>query len=131
MSGYEPQVIEPVTITFAADGGAVETKILTSNVVNTPGDNATVVLHGMVYENPGTAGTIVEIKVYRGSWTRSYQIGSTIAQLVTAGSQYSIPFDAVDTPGDVADLTYDVTVAVANATANGTVEYASVAGFVS
>jgi hypothetical protein len=84
---------------------------------------------GLVNILVGTGGTSVTVRVRRGSVSGAV-VGVAQGQAVAAGSTYSIAVDALDEPGEVAGATYVLTVAVAAATANSTVNYAHLAAVV-
>lgn len=131
MTGYAPSEITVSTATAVTDGGAVETVIVSSKPVYTPGPGATVSLFGVVNITTGTAGTAVVVTLRRGSTTAGAVVGTATTDTTTAADHYTIPFEFVDEPGDVADLVYSVTVTETAATADGTVNYASLGGFIS
>ena len=129
MAGYEPSVIPPQHVTFKADGGAVETQVLVSSPVSTPGPNATVEIIGVIRVTPGTAATEVNVIVRRNVGTTGSIIGN-VYQTVVAGGDYTVPFNFTDIPGDVAGEFYTLTVVETSATAPGTVAYATIGGYV-
>jgi len=100
-----------------------ETAVATMSRLNVDRIQRRIQFNGLVNITPGTGGTSVTLRVRRGS------VGGTIvgvaqAQAVTAGSTYSIAINVTDEPGEVAGAGYVLTVAVASATDNSTVNYA-------
>lgn len=130
MSGYSPIEVPTTAATAVTDGGATETVVLTSAAVSTPGSNASVSLHGVVNITVGTAGVAVVVRVRRGTTAAGTLVGTATTDTAVAASKYTIPFDVIDTPGDVAGQSYVVTVTETSASASGTVNYASIGGFI-
>lgn len=131
MTGYAPSEVAVSTATAVTDGGAVETVIVSSRPVNTPGPGATVSLFGVVNITTGTAGTQVVLRFVRGDSAAGVDVGTATIDTTTAADDYTIPFNFTDEPGDVVGLVYSVTVTETSATADGTVNYASIGGFIS
>ena len=130
MAGYELAAIPFNSNLVNIPGGAVETTILQTPPVNTPGSNASVSIMGMVDIQPGTACTSVIINLYRGADKNGVYINN-IETAAVAGDYVTIPFTFVDNPGDVAGELYTVTLVETAATANGFIFTATIGGFVS
>ena len=131
MAGYAPIEIPPVTVVNKGDSGAVETVILTTSPVSTPGPNATVTLSGTIFLTAGTGAASATVQVRRGTTTAGTLVGEAQYITVAAGGYYSVPFVIEDHPGDVAGQEYVVTIQEGGATAAGTVNYGFVGGTIS
>lgn len=129
MAGFNPVVIPSVVATAVTDGGAVETVVLTSGPVSTPGRNATVVLWGVVNLTVGTNGVAAVVRVRRGSLTGTL-IGLATTDTGVATDKYTIPFQVTDAAIDEAGAKYVVTVTETSASADGTVNYVSIGGLI-
>lgn len=130
--GFSPvNVYPPSVVTAVGDGGAVETVVLTGHSVNTDTVQKTVTLFGVVNVTAGTSATAIVVKVRRGSTTAGVEVGTAETTTAVATDDYSIPFACWDQPGEVAGATYCVTVTETAATADGTVNVASLAAIVS
>ena len=130
MSGYVIRPLPSVTATAVTDGGATEKVVATLANVSTPGPEAEVNLFGHVNITTGTAATAVVVKVRRGTDTSGTEVGTAETDTLAAGNKESIPFNVVDTPGDIAGESYVVTVTETSATADGTVNYAYMGGYI-
>jgi len=130
VAGYEVREIVPTSAASVTDGGQTETAVLASGQVSTPGPNATLVLSGVVNITPGTAATAIVVNIREGNGTTGAVVYTTTDTNVIAATAQTIPFFAEFDPGDVADEVYTVTVAETSASADGTVNYASIGGFI-
>lgn len=99
-----------------------ETVAATLSGVSTARGGEKVTVTGVLVVTVGTAGTVVTVKVRRGTSTSGTQIGEDAAVSVTAANTVAIPFGAEDTPGDVDNASYVATVTVTSATGNSTVK---------
>lgn len=104
---------------------AAEAVIATLGGISTRNPAGSVLLHGIVSIVAGTAATAVTLRVRRGNGTAGAQVGGSTAVTVVATDSYVIPFEVLDTPGDVADQQYSVTAQVTGATAASTVDAVS------
>lgn len=100
-----------------------ETVVMTMPGVSTngPGDQAFV--SGSMAVTAGAAATGITVRVRRGTGITGTVIGTAEIDSVTAATTEPFPFDAFDTPGDVANQQYVVTAQQVAATGNGTVIY--------
>ena len=130
MAGYVIRPLPSATATAVADGGAVETAVLTLSGVSVPGPGADVHLMGHVNVTAGTGATAIVVTVRRGTGTAGAIVGVAETDTLAAGNKESIPFDVVDAPGDVAGESYTVTTTETGATADGTVNYVTMGGYV-
>jgi hypothetical protein len=131
VTGQLPRVISTVTATAVTDGGATETVVIVSGAVSTNTVNDTVTVFGMIDITPGTSATAVVVKVYRGATKAGTQIGATETGTLAATAHGAIPFAFSDQPGLVASQQYCVSVTETAAAADGTVNVATLAGYVS
>jgi hypothetical protein len=113
-----------------ADGGAVETVVLVSNPISTPGREATIGLHGLLLIITGASATQLQIRIRRGSTTAGQLVEALFEPNVAASTEYLLSFDVSDKPGDVAGQEYCVTVTETGATTNGQVYFVLLGGIV-
>jgi len=132
MAGYEPRVIQPASVTSGSDGGGSNQVVLTLKGVTTPGPGATVLLHGVVSGIASSgSGIQAQLWIVRGDTSGGHQLTGDVNVNVVAGQEWSLPFLFEDEPGDVASLDYSLVLWMENATAAGSITYASVGGLVS
>lgn len=133
MGAYVPRLIPAAHAATVADGGGTETVVLTSAAVDAPGQGATVTVAGVVNLTTASAGTTaVVLKVRRGSTTGGTQVGTSITITATTSANYCIPFAVTDTPGDIASMTYVVTITETGASSNlGSMVYGYIDGTIS
>ena len=121
----------PGTATAVNVVTTAETVAATSPPVNTDGLQTVVSISGVLDVTIGTAGTTLTVKVERGAVAGGTLVTSQGPYTVTAAQRVPIPFAAVDVPGVVVGQLYVVTVTVAAATGNSTVNFASISVTVS
>lgn len=100
-----------------------ETVIMTLPGVSTNGAQDQVFVSGSMAVTAGTAATGVTVRVRRGTGITGTVIGTAEVDSVTAATTEPFPFDAFDTPGEVAGQQYVVTAQQVAATGNGTAIY--------
>lgn len=101
----------------------VETACAT--VLGTPSIPSTVALvHGHVIVQAGTGATSIQIQIRQGTGVTGTSIYSSGLITATAGGIYALPFAAQDTPGNVEDMNYTVTVQQGGATGPGSAVHA-------
>lgn len=122
--------VGPVSVTALTDSGTTEKVVLTLTGINTDAVRRTIELHGIVNITTGTTATAVTVRVRRGTTIAGTQIGADITTPAAAGVRTAIPLEAFDTPGELVNGSYVVTVVEVGATANGTVNYAAVGGII-
>lgn len=130
MTGYAVVEIAPSSASAVDDDGAVETKVLVSGLVSTPGPGATLVLSGVVNIAPGTAATAVVVNIRQGDGTDGDIVYTTTDNNVVVGDAQTISFFVEFDPGDVADEVFSVSVTETSASAAGVVNYVSIGGFI-
>jgi len=122
---------DPVEATAVTDGGATETAIVTSNPITVDTVDKTVTVWGYMNVTAGTSAVTAVIKVRRGATASGTQVGTTLTTTTVATKLYTIPFMAVDVPGESAGLVYTATLAEGSAGADGTVNQAYITCLVS
>jgi len=122
---------DPVEATAVTDGGATETAFITSNPITVDTVDKTVTISGYMNLTPGTSATAAVIKICRGAVKGGTQVGTTLTSTTIATKIITIPFMAVDVPGESAGLVYTVSVTETTAGANGTVNQAYITCLVS
>lgn len=118
------------TASSVTDGGTAETVVLTSNGVSTPRQGCQINLSGVVCITAGASTTAVVVRVRRGTVTGTV-VGVAETDTLAATKLGVIPFDFVDTPGDVDGAVYVVTVVETGASGDGTVTFASIQATIS
>ena len=108
-----------------ADGGAVETAVLTSVGIFTTAQQPKVLITGMINVVAGTAATQLITKVRRGNSVSGPEIGTLLTDTVVDGDSYVLPLHVEDVPGESAGLQYTLTVTETSATADGSVSVAT------
>jgi hypothetical protein len=100
-----------------------ETLVAQVKEINTSGLQRNVAMLGIVNITVGTGGTSITLRVRRES-VSGYVVGVATSHTVAAGSTYSLAIQAIDQPGEISRAVYVLTVTVAGATGNSTVNYA-------
>lgn len=108
-----------------------ETVLATLPPLSSDGQAQSVLLEGVAGFTVGTGTTTVTVRIRRGTGITGTAVASIAGVNVTAGNVVQIPINGVDTPGEVADQQYVLTVQQAAATANGTNVLSSIAGSIS
>lgn len=116
---YSVQSLAPPAMNLA-----VETVILTLGPFSVTYDGDPINVTGSIAVTAGTAATAVTVRVRRGTTTAGALVSAAEPTTVVAGNQYTLGFDALDSPGAVAGQQYVVTAQQTAATANGPVGYA-------
>ena len=129
MSGYQTRAITSASATAVTDAGATEHVVLTLTGIETPGRNTTVNLIGVLNITVGTNGVAVVVKVRRGTTTSGVEVGTSTTDTGVATDKYTIPIAVTDTLADSAGASYVVTVTETSASADGTVNYVSLGGY--
>lgn len=109
---------------------AAETVICTTGAINLAVDNAQVILVAFVEITIGTSGTLLTLKLRRGTTTAATLINVGNGATVVAANivRHSIVY--ADSPGVVAGLQYSLTATVANGAATSTVGDVGLLAFV-
>lgn len=107
-----------------------ETQGVTVGGVSTARGGQTITLMGTVVVDSGTGTTAVTPRIRRGSDQSGTVVHDAVAQETTAGNAETWFIQAVDAPGDVAGQEYELTVEQTGATADGTINFASLTAIV-
>lgn len=113
---FSAQQLTDTTVTTTT-----ETVALTMPAISTPGAGSQVTMEGELNMTAGTAATAVTVRVRRGTGITGTVVGESNPVTVAAGNTVPLPWQVVDTPGEVAGQAYVVTVQQTAATGNGTV----------
>jgi hypothetical protein len=124
-------VTDPVEATAVTTGGTAETVIVTSGFITVDTVDKCVTVSGYINLTPGTSAVAAVLKIKRGTTTGGTQVGTTLTSTTIATKLITIPFMAVDYPGESAGLVYSVTLVETSAAANGTVNQAYITALVS
>lgn len=108
-----------------------ETVLATSPPLSADGQAQSVIIDAVAGFTVGTGTTSVTVRVRRGTGITGTVVNSIAGVNVAAGNSVAIPIQAVDSPGEVADQQYVVTVQQAAATGNGTNVLSSIAASIS
>lgn len=122
--------VGPVSVTALADAGTTEKVVLTLVGINTDAVRRTIELHGVVNITTGTSATAATVRIRRGTTITGTQVGTDITTPAAAGVRTAIPVEGFDSPGELVNGSYVVTVVEVGAAANGTVNYAVVGGII-
>jgi len=98
-----------------------ETVVATLSGVNAPGPGATIRLTGTVQMTYGTATTAMTPRIRRGTDATGTLVGEGNPLTGAAGNTAPTTLEVVDTPGEVANQSYVLTVQQTAATGNGSV----------
>ena len=128
---YPVKEVVPATASAVADGGAVETVVLTLAGVGTAGPGGRVTLHGLVNVTAGTGATALVVKVREGATPAGLEVGTATTDTAVAADSYTVAVDVSLGNVDVAGQDFVLTVTETAATAAGTVNYAFLGGFTS
>ena len=130
MSDGRVRAIPANTTVVASPTGSSETVVLTSNHVKTDGPGRTIAIYGIVNITAGTNGVAAILKIRRGATTSGTEIGTVTTNVIVATDHYTIPFSAIDAPGDVDSMVYSVTLTITSGSATTTVNVALIAGYI-
>lgn len=103
-----------------------ETAAITSDPVKATRRHMRVAVVGLVEITLGTGATALSIRVRRGSGTSGTSVLQIIPDDAAAGDRIVVPILTADTVEDVESVVYTITVAVTGATADSTIENASI-----
>jgi hypothetical protein len=109
--------------TFTADVTATtttETVVATLVIPAVPGPGYTVRLRGNMQFTTGAGTTAVTPRIRRGTDATGTLIGEANAVTATASTTIEVEHEETDTPGDVASVSYVLTIQQTAAAANGT-----------
>lgn len=121
----------PANVTVVASPAASsETVVLVSNVVQTDGPGRTIALSGIVNVTAGTNAVAAVLKIRRDNGTGGTEIGTVTTDVVIATDHYTIPFFAIDAPGDVDSMVYSVTLTMTSGSATSTVNDVYIGGVI-
>jgi hypothetical protein len=98
----------------------------TSEPLAPPRAGVRAILRGLVELDSGTATDGVTVRIRRGTTITGTLVSEAIEEETTAALAETWVVSAVDTLGDVATVQYVVTVQQATASANGTVDNATI-----
>jgi hypothetical protein len=117
-------VTSPVTLTTTAETAVATTPTFTEGQVGPAYQGMKV--YGVVNVTAGTSTTAVVVRVRQGSGVGGALVGNAATHTLAAGAIANIPFDILDTAGvSGSNLLWTVTVQQTAASANGTVNQAS------
>lgn len=103
---------------------AAETVAETVSGISTAGEGEQITIMATVSFTAGTAATALDLNIRRGTDATGTVVGTLRDNALNAGREETWTVAAVDTPGEVADQSYVVTVEQESATGNGTVNSA-------
>lgn len=115
----------PTTATGVTVTTTAETVAVISSPVNTDQNESVVVLDGLVDITVGTGGATVTLKLERGNVAGGTLVQAVGPLTVTAANRYQASILGIDRPGVVTGQLYVLTVTVASATGNSTVNFAA------
>jgi len=123
-----PRISQVSSTPAATITTTTETVGATLSAVSTQSADNVVVLMGYLDVTTGTGTTAVVVRVRRGVDATGTLIQQAVTEQVTAGNEISVPIFVQDTPGEVSNQSYVITVQQTAATANGTLNRASLVG---
>lgn len=103
-----------------------ETAAVVSDPVSTGSGAEEITINGAVSITTGTGTTAVTLRCRRGSGVAGAVVGETEPVTIGAAASANIPYSFSDTPGEVAGQLYTLTVQQTAASANGTINNASI-----
>lgn len=115
-----PNPFSVQTATIAVPSANAELVALTLNGVSVRGPGSVVHLVAMLQITPGTSTTAIVVRLRRGTSVSGTLVGAAVTQLVTVANGYAIPIEADDTPGEVANQSYVLTIQQTGGAASGT-----------
>ncbi len=98
----------------------------TSGAIAPPRPGTRAILRGLVELDTGADTTAVTIRIRRGTTITGTLVSEAIAEETTAALAETWVVSALDEPGDVGTVTYVVTIQQTAASANGTVDNATI-----
>jgi hypothetical protein len=116
----------PVYVTAVTTAGQTEKVIATLTGIAVDSTQKNVNIQGFVNITPGTAAVACIIKVRRGTTTSGTQVGTSENSIAVATDNLTIPYFVNDNPGPSDGATYVLTVTETSASADGTVNEASI-----
>lgn len=132
MPNYPQMFSSPVAANVTVTN-AVETVVATLSGITTDGPGRRIALNGMIEHTTGTSTTAMVLRIRRGTDTTGTVVQTTtetIEGIVGSTDPYSI--EAIDTPGDVNNQAYVLTVQQTGGAGAGTTVTAELtAGFLS
>lgn len=119
------QVTSSTALVTTAETAAATSSSVPENLAGPAAQGVKV--SGVLNVTAGTTATAVTIRVRAGSGLTGAVIGNAITHTLPAGETMSIPFEAIDsTLVQLAGAVYTVTVQQVGATANGSVNQATI-----
>ena len=106
--------------------GSTELVAVTSNGVNTGAPGARVMIRGYLNATAGTVGTTLTIRIRRGTSITGTLVGQADVFTIVASTINQLAILAVDSPGEVAQQQYVVTVQQGAGAGNGTLNDAGI-----
>ncbi len=103
-----------------------ETVAATSEALAPPRPGVRAVIRGLVQFDSGADTTAITVRIRRGTIATDPLVSEAIAEETTAALAETWVVSAVDTLGDVATVQYVVTIQATAATANGTIDNATI-----
>jgi hypothetical protein len=103
-----------------------ETAAVTSDPITPSTDGSELTISGVINITTGTSTTAVVVRVRRGVGVSGALVGETESQTIAAGASGNISYEVTDFPGAVAGQQYTASVVQTAATANGTINNASI-----
>lgn len=119
---YEGQLSGTVNVVTTT-----ETVALVTPPVSTTWGGDQIDVEGEINITAGTGTTACVLRIRRGNGITGTVVRAADTDTIAAGSSESFLLQGIDTPGDVAGQVYSLTVQQTAATANGTINGASVA----
>lgn len=104
-----------------------ETVVAVLKGISTRSAGETIELRSRVEATWGTNATGAKIRIYRGADATGTLVSTSPTLTVAAGNLSGLNPVAVDTPGEVANQSYCITVTQVGATGNGTMTSAEIA----
>lgn len=128
MPGWPQEFSSPVATNVTVTN-AVETVVATLSGITTDGAGRRVALNGMIEHTTGTSTTAVVLRIRRGTDTTGTVVQTTTETIIGAvGSTDPYSVEVIDTPGDVNNQAYVLTVQQTGGAAAGTTVTAQLTG---
>lgn len=103
-----------------------ETAAVVSDPISTGSGAEEITISGTISLTTGTGTTSVTIRCRRGNGITGTVVGETVPHTIGAAASVNLPYSFPDTPGEVAGQLYTLTVQQTGASANGTINNASI-----
>ena len=122
-----PRLRQAASTTATNIPTTTETVLVTTPPLSTDGAAQQVSLQATAIFATGTATTAVRLRIRRGTGITGTVVADSGSVVAAASSGIDLGVDGVDSPGEVADQQYVLTVQQTSATGNGTAQLAAIA----